>query len=315
MNKSKVFSLRVFFVVVVGVIAISLFLPVYRNYLKPTTAKAANDNDPVVTDYQGVYITPPLDFYFSDFGVSYPGRYMPVGWRFFIYNSPSFSTGGGITTDMLYTINGNGTYVTNNISFSSVALGFFYTPPLNNTASKWYNTIELTTAHLFSETVSGRLTSYEISIYKHNNVECGISIRFNFQTGYKIYNLYNTSKLITFVSSQTFPRLYVYDYTIASDSEITRDSYNKGKTDGYNIGYDAGKSNGRALGYQEGYNAGRQAPQYSFSEFFAGFGAAFLNIWNGILNFEFLGVNIMGLIGCVLVVALVLIVLKIIGKA
>ena len=82
-----------------------------------------------------------------------------------------------------------------------------------------------------------------------------------------------------------------------------------------NIGYDAGKSSGRALGYQEGYIDGREAPQYSFSEFFAGFGTAFINIWNGILNFDFLGVNIAGLIGCVLVVVLVLIVLKMIGKA
>lgn len=298
----------------VGAFVCALCITVFSS-LWIITASAADDNDPTTTDYSGVYITPPLDFYFSDFGSSYSGRYFPVGWRFFLYNSPTFSTGGAITTDSLYTTNSNGVYSLIQIAFQSSAIGFSYTPPLNNTAPNWYNSITLNTSHFFSDKISGRLTSYEISKYTENSIECGISFRFNFQEGYKIYNFYNSAYYITFVNTQTFPRLYIYDYTIAPDAEISRDSYYRGLEDGYDNGFTDGKSNGYASGYQVGYNEGRVAPEYSFKEFFLGFGNAFVSVWKNILSFDFLGINLAGLVGSVLVVIVIFVVLKLIGKA
>lgn len=281
------------------------------------TAKAVDDNEPITTDFSYTYITPPLDFYFTVFGDSSSPRYVPISWRFLIYNTSSISTGSAITSDSVYVLNKDGTQVQQSIVFSSFPSSMLYIPPVGSTAPSTYLSITLTTNHVYPEKISGLMTSYSITHYKSSNTQyaCGLSITFNFQNGSKIYNIYNESYMITFTTPQSFPRVYPLTTYLAADSEATKEAYNRGTEKGYENGFASGKSAGYSDGYKVGYQAGRQAPQYSFSEFFAGFGTAFINIWNGILNFEFLGVNIAGLIGCVLVVALVLIVLKIIGKA
>lgn len=96
------------------------------------------------------------------------------------------------------------------------------------------------------------------------------------------------------------------------------ETYENGYNNGYNQGYTEGKQQGNTDGYNNGYNKGysdgRIAPEYSFTEFFTGFGQSFISIWNGITNHTFLGINIGGLIGVTLIISIVAIVVKKIGK-
>ena len=203
------------------------------------------------------------------------------------------------------------------ISFSSFPCGMLYIPPLGSSATSSYLSMTLDTNHIFPESVSGLMTSYSINRYKTENTSyyCGISITFTFQNGYKIYNIYDESLVINFVSVQSFPRVYPLTTYVSSDSEAVKEAYDRGSQAGYNNGYDVGKSDGYSNGYSVGYNEGREAPQYSFKEFFLGFGNAFVSLWKNILSFDFLGVNLAGLVGSVLVVIVILFVLKLIGKS
>lgn len=97
-------------------------------------------------------------------------------------------------------------------------------------------------------------------------------------------------------------------------SETYENGYNSGYNQGYTEGKQQGNTDGYNSGYNKGYSDGRTAPEYSFTEFFTGFGQSFISIWDGITNHTFLGINIGGLIGVTLMISIVAIVVKKIGK-
>lgn len=87
--------------------------------------------------------------------------------------------------------------------------------------------------------------------------------------------------------------------------------YNDGLSSGKNQGYQNGLKDGEEIGYNNGYNAGYEkgsadAGNYTFLSLMTAVIDAPVKSFTGLLNFEILGFNVMGLITALLTVALIL---------
>lgn len=129
--------------------------------------------------------------------------------------------------------------------------------------------------------------------------------------GYTVYRMYNQPYIPYITQSRVVGNTYL---SYVNPSETYENGYNNGYNQGYNEGKAQGNTEGYNNGYNNGYTDGRTAPEYSFTEFFTGFGQSFISIWDGITNYTFLGINIGGLIGVTLMISIVAIVVKKIGK-
>lgn len=136
-----------------------------------------------------------------------------------------------------------------------------------------------------------------------------ISIPYNvyYTQFYKPYCSYFTADDVGDLAGDTY-------ISYINPSETYENGYNTGYNQGYTEGKLQGNTDGYNNGYNKGYSDGRTSPEYSFTEFFTGFGQSFISIWDGITNHTFLGINIGGLIGVTLMISIVAIVVKKIGK-
>ena len=89
------------------------------------------------------------------------------------------------------------------------------------------------------------------------------------------------------------------------------DGYNTGVGDGNSNGYNDGYSAGETVGYGNGYNAGlEQSNKYSFNSLIGAVIDAPVSAFTSLLNFELLGVNILGLITGLLSLAVIVLIIK-----
>lgn len=304
-------------VAITALFVVSLsFLPFAR------TAKAADDNETNYgEEYNFIIVTLPIQYSFTGFG-SYPPKCVTGPLRFTVYNTKTNNTGSSFTVDYLYTFGKNdGTVTSFMLSQAKISPWFWYIPANGATMSGTGYALgpELTITKEVSETITGNLKSYTTGLTTSTQgTNNGFYVTFTFETGYKKYTFTTDNNWNVGAHGQTVPLTTVVG-TIAAD---TIGSYNEGKnigyTTGYNEGFETGKNAGDKTGYNRGYNegytAGRNAPDYSFKEFFIGLGDAFVTIYTSMLSYEFLGVNIAGLIGTVVVIITILIVVKLILK-
>lgn len=309
-------------VAITALFVISLsFLPFTKR------AKAADDNTPTQSpNYNFTLINLPLDFYFTNLTGS-ADYYYPTYMRFQIYNTDNPDLGGASTMDRLDCINKSGSTTTKYLTAANslIKTAFIHQTSLATPAdSPRFVLLELNYTRETSETISGVMTSYVMDTSELDStlhINKGFSITFNFEAGYKKYTFTTSSLSCVFYSANTNPLPRTYPLSVSSSNDIQmyltakQEGYNEGYNAGYSTGEEAGKKSGYTTGYNKGYNDGRIAPEYSFKEFFIGLGDAFVTIWTGMLNFEFLGVNIAGLIGTILVVCLVVFIVKIVKGA
>lgn len=303
-------------ITVLFVVSLS-FLPFARN------AKAADINEPQPSeDYIFTKIGISEKVQFATYGASSSAAYVFDGLTFNVFNTTTFSTGGSFTYDSINTtINNTGGRGNINLINQAPAqisnIYTFYLPPIGaavTSAQRWvqfpmYNYLE------FSSTISGQIRSYSIGPYKHANVEYnnGFYVQFNFEIGFKKYYFYANAYSLMAPSKTVTSVIQVA-------SADTIGSFNQGKQEGYTDGYYKGFEDGQKdgdktgynRGYNEGYSAGRTAPDYSFTEFFIGLGDAFVTVYTSMLNYEFLGINLAGLIGTIVVIVTILIVVKVV---
>ena len=89
------------------------------------------------------------------------------------------------------------------------------------------------------------------------------------------------------------------------------DGYNAGLSDGEDTGYQDGYNAGETIGYQNGYNAGvEHGGNYSFMGLIGAVIDAPVSAFTSLLNFELLGVNILGFISGLLTLALIIFIIK-----
>lgn len=286
-------------------------------------ARAANDNETTYgEEYNFILVTLPVQYSFTGFG-SYPPKYVSGPLRFTVYNTISNNTGSVFTVDYLYTFGNNAGSVSSFLlSQASITPWFWYVPANGTTMSGtgYAQGPALTITKETSDTIVGTLKSYTTGLYSSSPTQdTGFYVTFNFETGYKKYTFKTDGNWDVDAHGQTVP-LTTTIATISADSVSSyNEGYNAGKVDGYTNGFTDGEVKGKGVGYNQGYSdgylEGREAPEYSFKEFFLGLGDAFVTIWTGMLNFEFLGVNIAGLIGTILVVCLVIFIVKIVKGA
>ena len=81
--------------------------------------------------------------------------------------------------------------------------------------------------------------------------------------------------------------------------------------DGEDTGYQDGYNAGETIGYQNGYNAGvEHGGNYSFMGLIGAVIDAPVSAFTSLLNFELLGVNILGFISGLLTLALIIFIIK-----
>ncbi len=305
-------------VVITALFVISLsFLPFAK------TARAADINEPQPSaDYIFTKIGISEKVQFAVYGASSSPAYVFDGLAFNIYNTTTFSTGGAFTYDSINTaINntgGRGNINLINTSPTKISgIYTFYLPPIGTavTSTQRYINFPLFNFLEYSSTISGQITSYTIGPYKSTNVTYnnGFYVKFNFEVGFKKYYFYDSAHTIMSPSKDVTTVIQVASAdTISSFNQGKQEGYNNGYYDGYNNGKTDGERTGYNTGYTEGYQEGRVAPQYSFKEFFIGLGDAFVTIYTSMLSYEFLGINIAGLIGTIVVIITILIVVKVV---
>lgn len=289
----------------------------------PKKAKAADDNETTYTqEYNFIFVTLSVQYSFKSLG-SYSPNYITGPLRFQVYNTKLNSVGSVFTVDYMYTFGNNNGGISGYMLSSGSATPYCWYVPANGTTMSGTGYSQgpaLTITKETSETITGTLKAYTTGLYNNTSgVAIGFYVTFNFEVGYKKYTFATDGNSLCAAHGQTVP-LTTTIATISADSfSAYNEGYNAGKIEGYETGYDEGEEAGNKAGYAEGKAAGfiegRDAPDYSFKEFFIGFGDAFVTIWMGMLNFEFLGVNIAGLIGTILVVCLVIFIVKIVKGA
>lgn len=286
------------------------------------TAKAADINEPQPNeDYIFTKIGISEKVQFAVFGASSSPAYVFDGLSFNIFNTTTFSTGGTFTYDSIETaindIGERGNINLINTSPTKISnIYTFYLPPIGSsvTSVKRYMQFEVYNMLEYSETIKGQIRSYSIGVYKSAGVEHsdGFFVQFDFEIGFKKYYFYNpTYILMTPTKTITSVIQVASADTIGAFNQGKEVGYNNGYYDGYNNGNTDGDRIGYNRGYTTGYNEGRVAPQYSFKEFFIGLGDAFVTIYTSMLNHEFLGINIAGLIGTIVVIVTILFIVKI----
>lgn len=89
------------------------------------------------------------------------------------------------------------------------------------------------------------------------------------------------------------------------------DGYSVGNSDGNSTGYDDGYQAGEIVGYDRGYSDGiNDSNQYTFNNLIGAVIDAPVSAFTSLLNFELLGINILGLITGLLSVAVIVLIVK-----
>ncbi len=288
------------------------------------TAKATDYNNPNISEeYIFTKIAVPINMRWTIAGTGQQNGYQYPVFTFIIYNTTKLQIDGTMVNDMVEVMSSNGGVTTVMLvmsrpqEFSSIYGIVLYPQGINVPNIKTYDNPTITIKKEYSDNIEGYIRSYTIKPEKIGDNALtsadGISVQFNFDTGYKRYYFYSNLMQLNSPSKEATTYIQV-------SSADTIGSFNQGKQEGYQngyqVGYEAGKSDGEHAGYNKGYttgyNQGRDAPEYSFKEFFIGLGDSFVTIYTSMLNYEFLGINIAGLIGTVVVIITILIVTKII---
>lgn len=111
------------------------------------------------------------------------------------------------------------------------------------------------------------------------------------------------------------PRSYYLNLGYISDNNYYEagytDGYNQGVVDGNDSGYKDGYSAGETVGYNNGYTAGvENGGKYTFASLFGSVIDVPVNAFTSLLNFELLGVNMLGFITGLLTLALIIFIIK-----
>lgn len=289
------------------------------------TAKAADINEPTYSDrYSITTINIAEWIQWREIGNEPSPAMILNPLQLTIYGTKDGNTEYDIPSDTVRLWNtSTGNYGTENlpkVGFNSMFEAYMLNSPTENTTVTNYQryiSMVLWCKAEMSDIVSGEILSYTVAPYKNTTLPYnnGFSVQVNFTNGYKKYNFYMTGYQLSLPSTSTTTAIQI-NSTDTINSYY--DGYSKGKEEGYNNGYKVGEQTGSKTGYDKGYtkgyNDGRTAPEYSFKEFFMGFGNAFVTIYSNMLDYEFLGINLAGLIGTIVVIATVAIVVGFLMK-
>lgn len=141
---------------------------------------------------------------------------------------------------------------------------------------------------------------WQIFYFKYfSNIDKTEYCEFQFYTPNTV--VYNTR---TYYFSNAFAGLDGY-------AQGFENGYNSGVADGNNSGYTDGYKAGEIVGYGNGYNAGLEhSGNYSFNSLIGAVIDAPVSAFTSLLNFELLGVNILGLITGLLSLAVIVLIIK-----
>lgn len=198
------------------------------------------------------------------------------------------------------------------------------------------------TNSLFKEYYAGSYMVFDFNIYITNNFDYTnlylMTVRSFYSEsscyGYNDFTYYSSdSEYLRFRFYSYFPsveskyfneRFYLasHDYYYMSnltDDQYYNDGYNSGYSDGYNNGYyygdlegyESGYKSGEIVGYNNGYSEGvEDSGNYSFLSLIGAVIDAPVSAFTSLLNFELLGVNILGFISGLLTLALIIFIIK-----
>lgn len=159
--------------------------------------------------------------------------------------------------------------------------------------------------------------------YKNKNSSYGYNefIYYSSPTEYLRFRFYcsylgDSEEAYYFTNSQTY--YFVEDL---EDNDYYQNGYNSGYDKGYNNGYYYGEKDGYSSGYKqgntEGYNKGyskgvEYANDYSFLSLMGAVIDAPITAFTSLLNFELLGVNLLGFVTGLITLALIIFIIKLI---
>lgn len=242
---------------------------------------------------------------------------IPFSFSLFAWQHPTYQTDLVQVYDCVYDPNNSNTYLSvyngiitfykygafNNVK--SYLYTYFVTP--RNFDNNLYYDIDIY-AHFYSITNGYSVTH---SDYTSSDYLTVFKLSLTYAAGNSNYRCYSSPYIPYLTHSGVYGNTYI---SYVNPSETYENGYNNGYNQGYTEGKQQGNTEGYNNGYNKGYSDGHTAPEYSFTEFFTGFGQSFISIWDGITNHTFLGINIGGLVGVTLMISIVAIVVKKIGK-
>ena len=173
---------------------------------------------------------------------------------------------------------------------------------------------------------SGQLTSNIIKVqYSHYENLTPNTIKpanyYNTITYYDDQGEFIQFEFPLFTNGQSFANRFlfvnrIYYFTSSfDDNDYYNEGYKAGIDEGFNkgedIGYQNGYNAGETIGYGKGYNAGvEHGSDYSFMGLIGAVIDAPVSAFTSLLNFELLGVNILGFISGLLTLALIIFIIK-----
>ncbi len=162
---------------------------------------------------------------------------------------------------------------------------------------------------VLSTTDSGGCLLSNVIFYDTNGATVCFSPRYDYlnESDFGIWSQY-------FWDSRTYYTGLYYssdaNYQLGYDAGYS-DGYTSGNSDGNSQGYQDGYSAGQSIGYGNGYNDGiEQSGQYSFNSLIGAVIDAPVSAFTSLLNFEILGINILGFISGLLTLALIIFIIK-----
>lgn len=160
--------------------------------------------------------------------------------------------------------------------------------------------VEIGTRSTFDLLPDFQPSYWQIFYFKYfSNIDKTEYCEFEFYTPISV--VYNTR---TYYFSNSFSGLDGY-------AQGFENGYNAGVTDGSNTGYQDGYNAGQTIGYQDGYNAGvEHGGNYTFLGLIGAVIDAPVSAFTSLLNFNILGVNILGFVTGLLTLALIIFIIK-----
>lgn len=142
-----------------------------------------------------------------------------------------------------------------------------------------------------------------------------ITLRYGVRTGSFSYEQPNISFINENGVAQYGQNQYNEGYSVGYQEGVNS-SYNVGYSEGYaegeNVGIDEGKEIGQDIGYEIGYSEGAQS-NFETNGFKTLISSIFMypvNMIKGVFNFEFMGINVLGLITFVISIGIVIFVIS-----
>ncbi len=208
-----------------------------------------------------------------------------------------------------YYFDSSRTQQTINLSYNSSQSSFIYTLLENNSST---STLKYSLVFQCSENFNCDISSVELGnenngTDRYNFVRYTDSNNGTFTIKFYVRDVIEEIGLLTY-------RIYYLSPDL-TDNQIYdsgyQDGYNAGNFDGNSQGYQDGYNAGEAIGYGTGYNAGlEQSGKYSFNSLIGAVIDAPVSAFTSLLNFELLGVNILGLITGLLSLAVIVLIIK-----